>query len=190
MPLLGPTDALPGRPRRVLVGGVSGCGKSTLAARIAETIGAPHVEIDALFHGPGWTARPDFVTDVERFVAGAAWTTEWQYSAVRPLLLHSCDLLVWLDLPTDVVMRQVVARTIRRRVRREVLWNDNVEPPLRSILTDREHIVRWAWSSRRRPRQRTYAALAERPNLPVVRLRSHAESARWLDEVLTPVAGS
>ncbi|MBH0024950.1 hypothetical protein [Salinibacterium sp. SWN248] len=35
-------DALPQRPRRVLVAGVSGAGKTTLALRIADTLAIPH----------------------------------------------------------------------------------------------------------------------------------------------------
>lgn len=158
-----------------------------MASRIAQVIDVPHVEIDALFHGPGWTAREEFVKDVERFSARPTWATEWQYSEVRPLLLERCDLLVWLDLPTPTVMRQVTGRTIRRRIRREVLWNGNVEPPFRTILTDREHILRWAWSTRHHPRQRVYAALAARPDLPVVRVGSHVDGALWIREVVRPL---
>ena len=184
VPLLGPSDPLPHPPQRVLVAGVSGSGKTTLATRIAEVIGAPHVEIDALYHGPGWTPRPEFSADVERFSAQPRWTTEWQYGPVRPVLLERSDLLIWLDLPTATVLRQVVARTLRRRRRREVLWNGNVEPPLWTFLTDREHIVRWAWSTRKKPRRRVQAALSTHPDLVVVRLRSHCESDRWLRETL------
>jgi hypothetical protein len=32
------------------------------------------------------------------------WVTEWQYSAVRPLFLERCGLLVWPDLPVSLVM--------------------------------------------------------------------------------------
>jgi hypothetical protein len=74
---------LPHRPRRVLVAGVSGAGKTTLAGRIAEITGGPHLEIDAIFHGPDWTPRPEFVHDVRCFVSGDDWTTEWQYDIVR-----------------------------------------------------------------------------------------------------------
>src|SRR3954465_5280769 len=99
MPLLGAPDALPHRPSRVLVAGTSGSGKTTLAARIAETLAVPHVEIDALFHGPGWAARPSFLQDVHTFSAGAAWVTEWQYGSARAHLAERADLMVWLDLP-------------------------------------------------------------------------------------------
>lgn len=180
MPLLGPTDPLPHRPRRVLVAGTSGSGKTTLAALIAETLTVPHIEIDALFHGPEWTPRPSFQEEVEQFSSGPAWVSEWQYDAVRGLLVDRADLLVWLDLPRATVMRQVVRRTLGRRLRRELLWNGNVEPPLRTFFTDREHIVRWAWSTHPQGPLRVAALLQEDPGQMVVRLRSHEEARAWL----------
>jgi len=154
MPLLGPDDPLPCRPSRVLVAGGSGAGKTTLATRIGDLLQLPHVEIDALFHGPGWVPRPAFEADVRQFTARPAWVTEWQYGPVRPLLAERADLLVWLDFPRSTVLRQVVRRTLRRRLLRERLWNGNVEPPLRTFFTDPEHIVRWAWNTHGRSADR------------------------------------
>ncbi len=180
MPLLGADDALPYRPRRVLVTGTSGSGKTTLATRIAETLDLPRAEIDGLFHGPGWTPRPSFVDEVHEFAAQPGWVTEWQYDQVRDHLADRADLLVWLDLPRWRVMTQIVRRTLRRRLRREQLWNGNIEPPLRTVLTDADHIVRWAWRTHRRTTARVHELQARCPDLPVVRLRGHAESARWV----------
>lgn len=84
--LLGSDDVLPVRPRRVLVAGTSGSGKTTFAERIADAFELPHVEIDALFHGPGWRPRESFLVDVDAFSARDRWVTEWQYSAARDLL--------------------------------------------------------------------------------------------------------
>jgi adenylate kinase family enzyme len=179
VPLLGYDAALPHRPRRVIVAGTSGSGKTTLAARLAEVLGVRHVEIDALHHGPGWEPRPTFGSDVEAFSAEPGWVTEWQYSTVRPLLAARADLVVWLDLPRARVMWQVVGRTVRRRVRRQVLWNGNVEPPLWTVVRDPEHVVRWAWDTHPLTAQRIDALLTAQPDRPVVRLRSHREARAW-----------
>ena len=188
MPLLGPADLLPRRPSRVLVAGPSGAGKTTLAARVGAALHVPHIEIDALFHGPGWTPRPGFTEDVQRFTARPGWVTEWQYGPVRPLLAERADLLVWLDLPRAVVMRQVVGRTLRRRLLRQSLWNGNVEPPLRTVLTDPEHIVRWAWTSWARTTARVTELQARHPELVVVRLRSRRDVEKWVAGPLTRAA--
>ena len=189
MTLLGSGDPLPRRPCRVLVAGTSGSGKTTLAGTIADALGCPHIELDALHHGPGWAPRPEFRSDVELFSAGPAWATELQYAAVRDLLLDRADLLVWLDLPRPVVMRQVIRRTVRRRLRRETLWNGNQEPPLWTFLTDRDHIVRWAWRKHAVDRDRLGAVSGGRPDLPVVRLTSRAEVADWVAGPLRASAG-
>ena len=180
MPLLLDQDPLPDRPRRVLVAGTSGSGKTTLAARIGELLQIPHVEIDALFHGPAWTPRPTFSDDVRRLVAEPGWVTEWQYASVRALLAARADLVVWLDLSRWRVMGRVVRRTLRRRLGRQVLWNGNVEPPLWTVLTDPEHIVRRAWSTHARYAGRIGALREQRPELAVVRLTSRSAVERWV----------
>ncbi|WP_375425159.1 AAA family ATPase [uncultured Friedmanniella sp.] len=188
MPLLTADDPLPGRPRRIVVAGTSGSGKTTLARAVGERLGLPHVEIDALFHGPGWVPRPTFEDDVHRFVAGPAWVTEWQYGPVRDLVAGRAQLLVWLDLSRPRVMHQVVRRTLRRRLRREVLWNGNVEASLWTIFTDPEHIVRWAWSTHASTRTRVLALVEQRPELVVVRLSHRAAVRRWVAGPLAALA--
>ncbi|MGD8214426.1 AAA family ATPase [Aestuariimicrobium sp. Y1814] len=176
------------RPRRVIVAGVSGAGKTTLAGRIADALGSRHVEIDGLFHGAGWVPRPEFEADVEAFVAEDEWVTEWQYRSVRELLVSRADVMVWLDLPywTSTLPR-LVARTLRRRLRREVLWNGNVEPALWTVFTDPEHILRWSFSTRHKYRERVPQLARDEPGLVVVRLRSRAEVERWLAGPLADV---
>ncbi|MDG4825822.1 AAA family ATPase [Asanoa sp. WMMD1127] len=179
-PLLTAADPLPTRPHRVLVAGTSGSGKTTVARQTATTLGAPHIEIDSLFHGPGWTPRPTFEADVERFAAQPEWVTEWQYSAVRARLAARADLLIWLDLPRGVVMRQLTRRTFVRRFRRQELWNGNVESPLWTVFTDRDHILRWAWRTHHANSARVLHLAQDRPDLPVVRLRDRDEARAWL----------
>jgi adenylate kinase family enzyme len=173
-------EPLRSTPRRILVAGTSGSGKTTLAGRIAVTVGAPHTEIDALYHGPNWTPRESFMRDVAAFAARPTWVTEWQYGKARPLLLQRADLLVWLDLPRSLVMRRVVQRTAQRRLTKTALWNGNLEPPLLSLFTDRDHIVRWAWRTHHEYALRVAAAVASRADLSVVRLRRQREVDQWV----------
>jgi adenylate kinase family enzyme len=182
------TDPLPHRPRRILVAGVSGSGKTTLAARVGALLDLPHTEIDALHHGPGWQRRPEFEADVDAFTAGDTWVTEWQYATARDPLAERADTLVWLDLPFPLVLGRVVRRTLRRRIRHEELWNGNHEPPLRTFLTDPQHVVRWSISTRNKYRELVPEAAAAHPHLTVVRLRSRRDVDRWLRDVVQRLA--
>ncbi len=188
MPLQAHDDDLPAAPRRVVVAGTSGAGKSTLARRVAEVLNLPYFEIDALFHGSGWTRRPEFQSDVERLTAGDTWVTEWQYRAVRGLLAERADTMVWLDYPRALVMWRVTRRTLERRLRREVMWNGNVEPPLHTFFTSKEHIVRWAWDTHATTGKRVTELLRADTRLNVVRLRSPREASAWLAGPLAATA--
>lgn len=186
--MLTASDPLPYRPRRVAVAGVSGSGKSTLARRLAHVLDLPYTELDALHHGPGWTKRPEFEVDVDALVATDAWVTEWQYDHARPLLVARADLLVWVDLPYPVTLSRVTRRTLRRRLRREVLWNGNQEGPLHTFFTDPDHIVRWSFRTRNLYDERLPRVAAERPDLPIVRLRSTRELDLWVRDMVEPLA--
>ncbi|GLW30638.1 hypothetical protein [Actinoplanes regularis] len=186
MPLLTWNDMLPGRPRRVLVAGTSGAGKTTLATLVAESWQLPRVELDALHHGPDWQPRPTFVAEVEAFVEQPGWVTEWQYtSKLGDILQSRTDCVLWLDHPRSLVMRQVLGRTLGRRLRRERLWNGNVEPPLWTVFTDRDHVLRWAWRTQGGPGERVAALLERRGHdVVVVRLRGRRQLSRWVSRNL------
>jgi len=184
--VLGADDVLDPPPRRVLVAGVTGVGKTTTAGRISRRLGLPHTEIDALFHGPGWVPRPTFEADVEAFTAEPAWVTEWQYHQVRPLLVERADTLVWLDLPVLVALWRLVRRTIRRRARRIELWNGNVEPPLWTVLVNRDHIIRWGLRTRRKMQAQVPPLEDTAPHLRIVRLRSQADVDAWVHRLPRP----
>ncbi|MCW2769668.1 MAG: family ATPase [Aeromicrobium sp.] len=178
--MLAADDDLPADPRRVLVAGTSGAGKTTLTQQLSERLDLPRTELDALFHGPGWTPRPGFLDDVRELAAGDAWVTEWQYPDARPILADRADLLVWLDLPFRVTLRRISRRTVVRRARRTELWHGNREPPLHTVLTDTEHVIRWAIRGRHVLRDAVPALGRTHPDLTVVRLSTPREVERWL----------
>lgn len=143
--------------RRVSVVGNSGSGKTTLAAAIAAALGVPHLELDAVFHQPGWQPlEPElFRARVAEFAGQDGWVTDGNYSGVQDLVWQRADTVVWLDPPRRVVMRQLIARTLRRMITREELWNGNKESwrYLFCLDPDRSVLV-WAWTAHRKYAQR------------------------------------
>jgi len=160
---------------------VTGVGKSTFARRLAEAADLPYTELDALHHGPNWQPRPEFGAEAAALAAGDRWITEWQYtSKLGDLLSARADAVVWLDLPRSVALPRLIRRTIRRRLRRTVLWNGNVEPPLHTFFTAPEdNILRWEMRTHRKWRERMPEFLDERPEVPVIRLATQREVDRW-----------
>ena len=189
VPVLRWSDPLPGRSKRVLVAGAVAAGKSTLARQVSTDWGLPYVEMDGLYHGPEWEPRPTFRDDVVALAAEDEWVTEWQYTVARPLLAERADLLVFLDLPRWLVTWRVIRRTLRRVRHRTELWNGLREPPLRTILSDPDHIIRWAIRTRREHAPRIRALAEQRPELPIVCLSSRRELKRWIGTLAAPAPG-
>ncbi|WP_270452026.1 AAA family ATPase [Kocuria marina] len=173
-------DPITWSPQRIAVAGVSGSGKTTLCHQLAELLGYPRVEIDSLYHGPGWTQRETFLSEVEEFIAGPRWVIELQYRQARPLIAARADTLLWLDYPVPAHMARLVRRTVKRRVRRQPLWNGNQEPPLRTIFTDRDHILRWGWRTRNKLKPVIPTLETRFPGLTVVHLKHPSHTTRWM----------
>src|SRR5579871_1235322 len=149
---------------RVSVVGVSGSGKTRLAARIAEKLGVPLVELDAIHHLPGWEPiNPSVFIETVRHLADAEhWVIDGNYRAVVSdgPVWRRADTVVWLDLPRRTVMRQVVQRSISRVVARRKLWNDNRESVRNLVAWDpQKSIIRWSWTKYATYQQRYEAAM-------------------------------
>jgi adenylate kinase family enzyme len=180
-------SAIIGRVNRVSVVGNAGSGKSGLAKRIAMTLDIAYVELDAIHHLPGWVPiDPDeFMARISEIASTDCWVIDGNYRTVvvDGPVWRRADTVVWLDLPRRTVMRQLVARTLRRVIRREELWNGNREP-LRNLWAwdPYKSIIRWAWTQHEKYQVRFGSAMASPRNAHIafVRLRSHQEADRWL----------
>ena len=174
--------------RRISVVGCSGVGKSTFARALAERLGVPHIEIDALHHGPNWKARPrDLVRQqVSDIIAKPAWVFDGNYgSTCGDLVRGAADTVIWLDYSRFLVMRSIVARSVSRAWNRTELWNGNRERWV-NLVDPRpsENVILWA-ATRFGAYRRQYAAESADPRLGTtwVRLRSRAAASAWLDSL-------
>lgn len=165
-----------------MVVGTSGSGKTALARRLADRLGYPYVELDALHWNPNWTGTPpeEFRARVAQAVAGEAWVVDGNYAGVRDIVWVRADTIVWLDYPLPVILWRLLRRTVRRVLTRQELWAGNREN-LR-LMFSRDSIFLWALQTYQTNR-RTYAAVSGDPahaHLTIVRLRSPHACAAWL----------
>ncbi|HEX6147283.1 MAG TPA: adenylate kinase [Acidimicrobiia bacterium] len=172
---------------RVSVVGNSGSGKTTVARAISDRLGIPHLELDAIYHQPGWSARPE--AEMRRllteFVEQDRWVVDGNYTSlgVADLVWPRADTLVWLDLPRRVVMRQVISRTIRRVSTGEELWNGNRER-WGNLVDPRpgRNIILWAWTRQAQVRRGYEQRLGDGSwdHLDVIRLGTGGEVRSFL----------
>ena len=89
--------------RRIVVVGTSGSGKTTFARELAGRLGLPHVELDALHHGPNWyepSAHEFRATIEDELFSLDGWVCCGAYHhKLGELVPSRADTLVWLDLP-------------------------------------------------------------------------------------------
>ncbi|NJK80448.1 MAG: shikimate kinase [Chloroflexaceae bacterium] len=145
-------------PRPIALVGLSGTGKSTVAAVLAQRLGWPSFDTDALIvqfsGGPVAdlfaTRGEDYFRTLETEILGAALLC----AAFRPavlatgggivlrednrMLLQQGAFTIWLDAPTDVLLARLLAHTEER----PLLKGDNPAARLDTLRQQREPLYR------------------------------------------------
>ncbi|MFA9440342.1 hypothetical protein ACDA63_11960 [Uliginosibacterium sp. sgz301328] len=149
--------------RRVVVIGSSGAGKTTFAGELSACLGAPHVQLDALYWGANWTAvdQEVFRQRVMERAAAERWVADGNYRSVRDILWARATTIVWLDYSFPRVFGRLVRRTVRRAWTREEVFNGNRES-WRTSFADKESVIWWMLKTWRR-HQRDFGELMRDP---------------------------
>jgi adenylate kinase family enzyme len=168
---------------RVVVVGSSCAGKTTFARRLAERLGVPHVELDAVYWLPDWQTRSteEFQALVRQAANEPAWVIDGNYRAARAIVWSRATTIVWLNLGFPTVLWRAVTRTVRRSITREELFSGNRESFRLSFLS-RESVLWWVITTFHR-RRREYRLLFQDPEwarLIRVECRSPADAERVL----------
>ena len=167
---------------RVVVVGTSCAGKTTLARRLAGVLGTEHVELDAVYWGPGWTPRPDFVQTVQAIAERPRWVIDGNYSAVRDSIWRRSSAIVWLDYSFARVFSRALRRTARRIITRERLYEGDNRETVRSAFFAPDGIPWWVIRTHGK-RRREYPELFKRPeygHVAVIQLHGPAAAEGFL----------
>jgi hypothetical protein len=168
--------------------GTTGSGKTTFARDLAQALGVPHVELDALFWGPRWTpvAREVFRARADAATAGDAWIADGNYggSGVRDIVWGRADTVVWLDYSLPVLLWRLLRRTVGRIRSGQEFWPDTGNrETVRVAFLSRDSILVWLFRTYWRRKRLMPVALArpEFAHLVVHRFRTPRDAARWLE---------
>lgn|SRR5487761_67271 len=138
------------------------------------------------------TPPDELKREVEPATAQDTWVVDGTYRQVviDGPAWQRADTVVWVEVPRRTVMRQLFARTLRRAVVREVLWNGNREPLSDFTSPDPDQrVFVSAWITYEGLRERCAAAMEDPRwrHLNFVRWRSNAGANRWLRSISPPV---
>lgn len=178
---------------KFVVYGPSGSGKSTFARALAEKLGVPHVELDAIFHNkPNWNDATveEFRAAVQEMIATnpGGWVADGNYGPVSDLLLDAADTAIWLRLPFRVVYPRLVRRTFKRAATKELLWGTNRER-WRDVF-GRQSMLIWGISNWRPHHQKTRERLRSKPpGVKIIVLKSPEAVSRFLQDAARSPAG-
>jgi energy-coupling factor transporter ATP-binding protein EcfA2 len=173
--------------KRVSVIGTTGSGKTTFARALSALIGAPHIELDALFWEAGWKMAEleTFRGRVRSAIIGERWVVDGNYRAAGALELvwSRADTVVWLDYPLPLTLLRLARRIVARIRDGAELWpGTGNRETISNAFFNRDPLL-WFAIRTHRGRRRRLAQLLTRPesaHLAVHRFGHPREAERWL----------
>jgi adenylate kinase family enzyme len=172
--------------QRISVVGSSCSGKTTLARALAERLGLPYIELDALHHGPNWNEAPaELLQERVRAALASAprgWVVDGSYHGkLGDLVFAQADTAVLLHPRYATVLWRSLHRTVRRLITGEELWNRNRER-LRNVFS-RNSIPLYVLRTHPGRRARFLGLFERHPQLEVIELGGRRDVERWLQSI-------
>lgn len=169
---------------KINVVGTSASGKSTFGKALADVLGVPFIEMDALFWRPNWTEPSDeeFFANLQAAIALPAWVLDGNYTRTIPIKWNDVDTVIWLDYSFTRTLFQSVTRALNRSWTRAELWPDTGNHETFAKLFSKDSIVLWCWRGYPRNRKKYLKAMSnpELAHIQFVRLTSPKAAKRYL----------
>lgn len=162
-----PMDPHKSASRKIVLVGSSCAGKTTLAKALAKTLGAKHIELDALFWEADWREAETeaFRQRVQDALASDCWVADGNYTnRIQDILWSQADTLLWLDPSLPKILFRFFSRSIRRSLSGEILWGTCKEN-LRNNIFRKNSLLVWILRTHKRHR-RQFAHAVEYPPYP------------------------
>jgi adenylate kinase family enzyme len=163
--------------------GSSGAGKTTFAKALAQRLGIPHWELDAIFWQPDWQylSVEEFRATIKNQLAADAWVVDGNYRRVRNILWARADTVVFLDYPFWFSFARLLHRSWTRGLRQQELWAGNRESLRRSFLS-RDSILLYTLKYHYRKRHQNLTDLQDldHAHLQVKIFRWPRQAEGWL----------
>lgn len=164
--------------------GVSGSGKTTLSKKIADKFGYEHIELDKLHWKENWESysKEEFQSKIHQFMDKHedGWVIDGYYGGKqgdRPW--EDADTIIYLDIPLPLAQFRIAGRSIKRKIKRELVWGKNKEK-LRHFF-DLQKSVR-AWYPRTKEQMDEFASSIP-DGVEYHHFTSNKQAYDWLDSL-------
>ena len=161
---------------RIMVIGCSGSGKSTLSKKIADICDIPHISMDkAYFWLPDWVQRSKVEkrTMIEATILTERWIMDGTDPSTFDIRVPRTNIILWMRLPRSVSLFSALKRLVltygRTRADMAPGCPERFDPAFMRYI--------WTFEKVMVPKIEK-ALLATNINVPIVTLKSHAESDR------------
>ncbi len=174
--------------KKINVIGTSGSGKSHFSRLLAEKLGIPYIEMDAVFWLPNWNhlATQDFLNELKPMLEQEAWVLDGNQSKTNHLKWQYVDTIIWLDFTFLLTFKQILLRSFNRAYTKQEIWagTGNNESFKRNFFSSRS-VVLWMlqnyWKTKRKYTKLFASELAN--HVELVRITSPNQAELFLADL-------